>query len=134
MALEDDGPRQLHVATRGDEAVAEDVVHVPDEEAGEESQDPCGADMSVFSSLSFSLSPAPASGHREQFICGQRTSPGQVPHRGHDLIHLGGIALAEGRPERVLHDVHAAEDGGQREHRVGDLVEHGILGVEIVGL
>ena len=52
MALEDDSPRQLHPATRGDEVVAEYIVHVPDEEAGQESEDPCSVDMSVLSSLS----------------------------------------------------------------------------------
>jgi hypothetical protein len=103
MALQYHRPRKQYLLLGGGQVVAEDVVHVPEQEAGQEHENawPAGRALVVHTLTRHQ-------GYRKEM--GQ-TSQRQRVHVAHVVITLSGISFAQLRPHVFFHDIETADDG-----------------------
>lgn len=121
MTFEHNGPWELQLVLRGGEVSAEDVVHIPDEETANKSNDGYLSQILVWPSLE-TKSWAPL------------TNQCQRPHLAHDPAADDRISLPKLRPQLILHNIEAAENGGGSDKSKSHLMEHWVFRIKVVDL
>jgi hypothetical protein len=108
--------------------LAEDIIHVPQKEPGEEDKKTLRQENTYY----VSITPSPFYSYIADKVL--RTGQSQSPHLTHVFITLCRIPFAQSGPQVMFHDVEALEYRSCRQKTVGDLMEDGVLGMEIIDL
>ena len=128
MTFQKDGPRKEKLLLSCRQVLAEDIIHVPQKEPGEEDKETLRQESTYHVSITAS--------HFYSHIADAvlRTGQSQSPHLAHVSITFCRIPFTHGGPQVMFHDVEALEYRSCCQETVGDLMEDGVLGMEIIDL